>query len=91
MKKIIGKVTAEECAVISNLFNRRNGLAELARVLTADDKKLYEQLINDMAETGTKFTQWWDEMAKKYNWERQQGARWEIDFETCEITLSDEE
>lgn len=91
MKQIIGKVTTEERDEIQALFNRRNGLAELARVLTAEDKKLYEQLITDMGDTGNRFTQWWDNMATKYAWRRQQGARWEIDFDTCEITLTDED
>ena len=40
MKKIIGKVTEEEKREIQSLFERRNGLNELAKVLTADNDEL---------------------------------------------------
>ena len=86
-KKIVGQVTVEEKNEIQQLFERRNGLNELAKVLTADNGELYEKLVKDMGETGTKFQQWWDKMYKKYNWENVEGGNWEIDFETCEIYL----
>ena len=55
MKKLVGKVTTEERNEIQTLFERRNGLAELAKILTADNAELYEKLVRDMGETGTKF------------------------------------
>ena len=69
MKKIIGKVTPEEKDAIQALIERRNGLNELAKILTADNAELYEKLVKDMGETGTKFQHWWDTMADKYQWE----------------------
>ena len=36
-RKIVGKVTPEEKQVIQQLFERRNGLQELAKILTADN------------------------------------------------------
>ena len=37
VKKIVGQVTPEEKNEIQLLFERRNGLNELAKVLTADN------------------------------------------------------
>lgn len=90
MNKIIGQVTAEERDEIQRLFERRNGLNELARILTADNTELYERLVTDLGETSTKFQAWWDAMAEKYQWESREGASWSIDFESCNISLVDE-
>lgn len=88
MKKLVGQVTPEEKNEIQILFERRNGLNELAKILTADNSELYEKLVRDMGETGTRFQQWWDTMAQKYQWESCDGGNWEINFETCEIFLN---
>ena len=87
MKKIVGQVTPEEKNEIQTLFERRNGLNELAKILTADNAELYEKLVKDMGETGTKFQQWWDSMSQKYSWESAPNGNCEINFETCEISL----
>ena len=87
MKKLVGKVTIEEKDAIQTLFERRNGLAELAKILTADNAELYEKLVKDMGETNTKFQNWWNEMSDKYQWESCEGGNWEINFDTCEIYL----
>ena len=87
MKKVIGKVTPEEKQEIQSLFERRNGLNELAKILTADNAELYERLVRDMGETGTRFQSWWDRMAAKYQWESADDGNWEINFDTCEIYL----
>ena len=87
MKKIVGQVTPEERDEIQALFERKNGLTELAKILTADNGELYEKLVKDMGETGTKFQKWWDEKSKKYGWESHPKGNWEINFQTCEITL----
>ena len=86
-KKLIGQVTPEECGEIRMLFERRNGLNELAKILTADNSELYEKLVKDIGETGIKFQNWWDRMAVKYQWESSEDGNWEINFETCEIFL----
>lgn len=86
-KKTVGQVTPEERAEIQTLFERRNGLNELAKILTADNAELYEKLVKDMGETGRKFQNWWDRMAEKYKWESAEGGNWEINFDTCEILL----
>ena len=87
MKKEIGKVSTEERDEIQKLFERRNGLSELAKILTSENNDLYEKLIKDMGETSIKFQSWWDSMAAKYNWEADQNGHWEIDFNTCIIYL----
>ncbi len=89
-RKLVGQVTPEEKNEIQALFERRNGLNELAKVLTADNAELYEKLVADMGETGTKFQNWWDRMAQKYNWESSPNGNWEINFDTCEIFLNAE-
>ncbi len=64
MKKVVGQVTPEERTEIQTLFERRNGLNELAKILTAENAELYEKLVKDLGETGTKFQNWWDRMAE---------------------------
>ena len=86
-KKLVGQVTVEEKNEIQQLFERRNGLNELAMILTADNEALYEKLVKDMGETGTKFQSWWDRMGQKYQWESVADGNWEINFDTCEIYL----
>lgn len=86
-KKIVGQVTVEEKNEIQALFERRNGLNELAMILTVENDALYEKLVKDLGETDAKFQGWWDRMGEKYNWESAEDGNWEINFETCEIYL----
>ena len=86
-KKQIGKVTPEERNEIQTLFERRNGLNELANILKIDNEELYEKLVKDLGDTGIKFQNWWDRMAEKYQWESAENSSWEINFDTCEIFL----
>ena len=87
MKKVVGQVSDLEKREIQILFERRNGLNELAKILTADNTELYERLIKDLGETSIKFQKWWNQMSEKYQWESIDGGNWEIDFDTCEIYL----
>lgn len=87
MKKLIGNVTPEEKEEILHLYERRNGLNELAKIVTADNDELYEKLVKDLGETGSRFQTWWDRMASKYEWEGIEDGHWEINFDTCEIFL----
>lgn len=86
-KKVVGQVTVEEKNEIQTLFERRNGLNELAKIVTADNTELYEKLVKDMGETSSKFQSWWNTTAQKYQWESAENGNWEINFETCEIYL----
>lgn len=87
MKKEVGNVTSQERDEIQSLFERRNGLNELAKILTADNNELYERLVKDLSETTSKFQNWWDAMSKKYQWESAENGNWEIDFNDCTIYL----
>jgi len=86
-KKLLGKVTEKERDEIKALFERKNGLSELFKVVTDDNNVLYERIVKDMGETTTKAKQWWDTKSKQYNWENIKGYSWEIDFNTCDIFL----
>lgn len=90
-KKIVGQVTVEEKDEIQKLFERRNGLNELAMILTVENDALYEKLVKDIGDTGTKFQDWWNCMSEKYQWESVDGGNWEINFGTCEIYLVTEQ
>lgn len=87
MKKKVGEVTEEEKNEILALFERRNGLAELARILTPDNNELYEKLLKDMGVNSTRFQKWWDVNSAKYGWESAPDGTWEIDFNTNVIYL----
>lgn len=87
MKKEVGRVTEKERNEIQSLFERRNGLNELAKILTPDNEELYNRLVSDMGRTATQFQQWWTAASQKYNWESSEDGRWEIDFQTCQIFL----
>lgn len=89
MKKLVGKVTEDEKKEIQSLFERKNALNELAKILTADNEILYEKLVQDIGETSSKFQGWWDRMAQQYSWERAENGLWEINFDTNEIFLND--
>ncbi|MDE6271566.1 MAG: CXXX repeat peptide modification system protein [Muribaculaceae bacterium] len=87
MKKEVGCVSMEERDEIQTLFERRNGLNELAKILTPDNDELYERLVKDMGETSSKFQNWWDRMYEKYQWESTDDGNWEIDFNDGKIYL----
>ena len=86
-RRLVGQVTPEERNEIQTLFERRNGLNELAKILTSENAELYEKLVKDMGETSTKFQSWWNRMSQKYQWESSENGNWEINFDTCEIFL----
>lgn len=87
MRKLVGHVTEEEKKTIQSLHERRNGLNELAQIVKENDS-IYERLVNDMGQTTTKFQNWWDTTARKYNWESSPDGSWEINFNTNEIFLN---
>ena len=87
MKKIVGQVTEEEKNEIQHLFERRNGLNELIKILDVSNTELYEKVVADLGTTSNRFQNWWDRMLEKYDWEEAEGGHWEIDFNTCEISL----
>lgn len=87
-RTLVGQVTPEERDEIQTLFERRNGLNELAKILTSDNTQLYEKLVKDMGETSRKFQSWWNRMSQKYQWESTKDGNWEINFDSCEVFLT---
>lgn len=90
-KKIVGKVTVEEKNEIYRLFKRRNSLKELFSVVKEDESSLYGRLLVDMDDTLLEYNQWWSSMSEKYNWESHLGAKWTINFDTCEVYLKEDD
>lgn len=88
-KKLVGRVSLEERDEIQALFERRNGLEELSHILTADNTELYERMVMDLGKTATLFQNWWNRMADKYQWESTENGSWEIDFDNCDIYLTE--
>ena len=54
-KKLIGQVTVDEMKEIQSLYERKNGLTALARILTRDNQELYEKLVKDLGDTQSRF------------------------------------
>ena len=79
----------EERDEIKRLFERRNGLEELARIVTIDNDELYEKVVKDMGETKVNFQSWWDRMSSKYHLENSAEGHWKIKCESCEVFLVD--
>lgn len=85
--KEVGKVTEEERDAIQALFERKNGLSELAKIISPENEALYEKLIKDLSQTNKQFEEWWQDMSRKYEWEYNQDSHWEIDFESRNVYL----
>lgn len=90
MKKLVGKVTEAERDAIKLLYQRKNGLVELTKIVSPENTDMYEKLVADMGETCTRFSDWWYTMSKKYNWESRETGHWNIDFDDCSIYLLDD-
>jgi len=88
MKEKVGIVSLPERDEIKGLFERKNALIELIRIIDVSNQPLYEKIIRDFGETSTRFQNWWDEKSAYYNWKKLDNANWEINFETCEIYLN---
>ena len=86
-KIVVGQVTQEEKKEIQTLFERRNGLNELAKLITVDNTELYVKLVKDLGDTSYKFDNWWHRMGEKYQWESAEDGNWEINFDTNVIYL----
>lgn len=92
---VVGKVSARERDEMQALFERKNGLLELVQSLTGtgmlDNAAFYEKVVADLGRTTTRSKQWWDDKSKAYGWPSKAGCQWSIDFETCQITMTQKE
>ena len=89
MREKVGTVTEAERDEIRRLYERINGLKELTKVISPDNNELYEKLVTDMGTSVTRFQEWWNTKSDKYHWESSEEGSWEIDFNTCEIYLTE--
>lgn len=91
--RLVGKVTPKERDDILALFERKNGLIELAHSLAETDDEVlknsyfYEKLVADMGKTAANYQQWWDKRVTQYQWDNVCGYVWEINFDTCQVFL----
>ncbi len=89
---VVGKVSPRERDEVQALFERKNGLLELVQSLTGtgmlDNKAFYEKVVADLGRTTTRSRKWWDDKAKAYGWPNKPGWHWSIDFDTCQISMS---
>ena len=76
-KKVIWKLTDEECEEIEDLFEKKNAYENLIKIVDVDNDKIYQKLISEYSKTLSNFNAWWSNYSKKYNWE---GTNWVIDF-----------
>lgn len=80
--KEVWKLNNQEFQEIEDLFEKKIALENLTKIIDGDNQKLYDKLIKDYGKTVRQFDSWWDNMAKKYDWE---GSGWWLDFETKKI------
>lgn len=92
MKKLVGKVSVEEMDEIKSLYERKNGLIEIIKAIPDingnDSSALYEKIVQDMATTNAKYSKWFEEKSKKYNWENIENHNWEVNFASCEVFIT---
>jgi len=87
MREVVGKVTIEERDEIKKLFGRKNALMDLLKTV-GNDSVVYEKAMEDLINTNEKFQKWWDVTSTKYSWKGMGTVHWEIDFDNCEIFIS---
>ena len=94
IRRSVGKVSPEERDEIRALFERKNGLTELFKILEEAESErgsaLYEKLVKDMGATSARFQEWWNKMSTQHKWENLSDHKWEIDFDSCEVFLKKE-
>lgn len=92
--RVVGRVTPAERDEIQTLYERKNGLVELVAALRENGNMpagdaFYEKLVADMGRTTSRFQAWWKEKGRLYGWEASPTGHWTIDFDSCEIHLSE--
>lgn len=83
---VLGEITAEELAEVKKISNRRNALQELYMVPSLSPETR-NAVLDDLAVASQAMQLWWANTAGKYGWSYTKGNRWEVDFQTCAVTL----
>lgn len=95
IKEVVGVVTEEEKNEILVLFERELGIEELAATLDSgllqseENDILKDKILNEQVKVKKSLQRWWDMMYEKYKWKNIDGYRWGIDFQTCDIYLTE--
>ena len=91
---VLGKVLKSECDELRTIYQRKRALQELILTLSSEPEnnesdQFYEKLIKDLMTTGQKMSDWWIKTAYHYGWQYTEQDSWRINFDTCEVFLSD--
>ncbi len=81
-RKIIWKLTDEECKEIEDLFEKKIAYENLMKIVDVDNEKIYQKLMSEYTKNLSDFNNWWKHYSKKYKWE---GQGWFIDFENKQV------
>ena len=81
------ELTDEDVEILVNLIREKHSINVRKLGINAMYPELYEKLVKDLGKTGSDFQNWWSRMAEKYRWESDENGHWEIDFNTCVISL----
>ena len=84
--KMVGQVCEEEKNIIFDLYEKRNALVNLKKIIDEKDF-LYLKLMKELEHTRQEESKWWEEKAVKYNWESRQGCVWRINFDNNKVFL----
>ncbi len=93
-REVVGIVTEEEKNEILVLFERKLGIEELAftlesELLSTDEKdNMQEKMIAELGRVKINLQACWNRVYEKYKWKSVDGYKWNIDFQTCEIYLT---
>ena len=85
MKKV-GEVLESEKQIIYDLYEKRNALVNLLKILD-DTDKMWNDAVNILEFTRNKEKEWWKEKEQKYKWYGETDKSWVINFRTNEIFL----
>lgn len=90
-KELVGKVSVEEKNEIMQISERLLGINELMATLysglttESESERLLEKLIEEAGKAKRREIHWWNSMKDKYNWSKEGGETWYLDYETCEV------
>lgn len=85
---VIWTLSEEDFEEISNLFEKKLALENLARIMDPTNQELYNKVIADYGKAMKAFADWWTINSKKYNWA---GENWRVDFSTKTVILVDKD
>lgn len=85
MKKV-GEITADESKEIYDLYEKIKAIQNLQLIEMREELKI--KVKKDIEHFQQEFDLWWENMAKKYQWESQDKGNWVVNFDSNEIFLT---